>query len=99
METNMLDKRNQDKSMDKENTYLKIAVIMKEAGEIIWCMERELSIFQMEKLSMKDNGLKMSQMVGELTTLTLILQCGANIKANLEEDKEKAEGNFFLLMG
>jgi hypothetical protein len=35
METNMLDKRNQDKSMDKENTYLKIAVIMKEAGEII----------------------------------------------------------------
>lgn len=35
METNMLDKRNQDKSMDKENTYLKIAVIMKEDGEII----------------------------------------------------------------
>jgi hypothetical protein len=35
METNMLDKRNQGKNMDKENIYLKIGVIMKEVGEII----------------------------------------------------------------
>jgi len=35
MGTNMLDKRKQDKNMDKENIYLRIEVIMKEVGEII----------------------------------------------------------------
>lgn len=94
MGTNMLDKRNQDKNMGKENIYSKIGAIMKEAGGIIWCMERELCTFLMEKLSMRDNGLKMSQMDGEHTILMLILQYGANIKANLEEDKWKVEENF-----
>ena len=61
-------------------------------------MERELSIFPMEKLSMKDNGLKMSLMDGELTTLTLTLLYGANIKGNLEEDKWRVEVSFFLPM-
>lgn len=61
-------------------------------------MERELSIFLMEKLSMKDNGLKTSLMDGELTTLTLTLLYGANIKGNLEEDKWRVEASFFLSM-
>lgn len=61
-------------------------------------MERELSIFLMEKLSMKDNGLKMSLMDGELTTLTLTLLYGVNIKGNLEEDKWRVEASFFLSM-
>lgn len=98
METNMLDKRNQGKNTDKENIYLKIGAIMKEVGEIIWCMERELSIFLMEKLSMKDNGLKMSLMDGELTTLMLTLLYGASIKGNFEEDKWRVEASFFLPM-
>ena len=48
---------------------------------------------------MKDNGPRMSLMDGELITLTLTLLCGANMKGNLEEDKCKVEGNFFLPMG
>lgn len=61
-------------------------------------MEREFSISLTAKLSMKDNGQKMSLMAGELTTLILTLQCGANIKDNSEEGKWKAEENSFLLM-
>jgi len=61
-------------------------------------MERELSIFLMEKLSMKDNGLKMSLMDGELTTLMLTLLYGASIKGNFEEDKWRVEASFFLPM-
>ena len=98
MATNMLDKRKQDKNMGSENIYLKIEATMKEDGEIIWCMEREFSISLTAKLSMKDNGQKMSLMAGELTTLILTLQCGANIKDNSEEGKWKAEENSFLLM-
>ena len=35
MGTNMLDRRNQGKNMDKENISLKIEAIMKGVGEII----------------------------------------------------------------
>jgi len=61
-------------------------------------MERESSIFLMAKLSMKDNGQKMSLMVGVFTTLTLTLLCGASMKDNSEEGKWKVEENFFTPM-
>jgi hypothetical protein len=61
-------------------------------------MEREFSITPTAKLSMKDNGQKMSLMVGELTTRILTLQFGANIKDNSGEGKWKAEESSFSLM-
>lgn len=61
-------------------------------------MERASSICLMAKLSMKDNGQKMSLMVGELTTLTLTLLFGASIKGNSEEEKWKVGESFFSPM-
>jgi hypothetical protein len=68
--------------MEPENIYLKIEATMKGAGEIIWCMERELFIFLMVKLSTKDSGLKINLTAGEFTTLILTLLCGEVTKDN-----------------
>jgi len=52
-------------SMEKEDIFSKIEVIMKANGIIIWCMEKGYCIIQTERYNIKASGNQMSLMVGD----------------------------------